>query len=416
MADLTIFEKYPNSWRIDHPDFGDVSKTTYAKGVITDFQKVSDDPVEVQSLVKVDIGGDAWLPLFFHPKKLYWDPDSQKFNQDGSYFEKAWMSFRAADEVAVMLKEGKPVAVMGFADGVPRIGEDVLRSENYLADGAAPITAWRTSTGETLADPDVGPDGLKLNLLLPCKKFQRSVETEHRDLGTVGGSLRRYYEINSRETIFKPCTGFVAAYDSLEVWMRPMISGYNIKKKKDIITTHVFYLATIGPFLYYIDTELITDKYSTEHIPIGPQIDDDPLGHPWQFLSWVRHIYTTEFCTPLIPELDFPEVEGYADAWIAGVLATDNTQTFDPPHLPDNDTLIALLIVYKALYTKELYERAKTATTIPSEFKSVISNLNNNIQFNKYIGYGDDPDLKFVVRPHTKAELQAAGLWPAGAS
>jgi len=159
MAELVIKEKYPNSWRIDHPDFGDVCRTTFAKGVIKDFKKVSEDPLEVTSLVKVEVDGEEfedYIPIFYHPRAHYWDhwdPDAEEgeetqlateFNEDEDkqYFEKAWMSFRGGDEVVVMLKatieepELKPVAVMGFADGVPRLGESLflLRGiyNNYL--------------------------------------------------------------------------------------------------------------------------------------------------------------------------------------------------------------------------------------------------------------------------------------------
>lgn len=138
---ITYFQKYPlsgddqsgaKSMRIDHPDFGDVSKTTYSKGVITDFEKIQDDPIQVKSRVKVKIEGEEesdYIPIFYHPKILYWDgpgdppvPLATDFNAEGKYFERAWMSFRGGDEVAVMLQKGTPVAVIGFADGVPRIG------------------------------------------------------------------------------------------------------------------------------------------------------------------------------------------------------------------------------------------------------------------------------------------------------
>ena len=36
------------------------------------------------------------------------------------------MSFRCGDEVIVMLQDGVPVAVLGHADGVPRVGEDLI--------------------------------------------------------------------------------------------------------------------------------------------------------------------------------------------------------------------------------------------------------------------------------------------------
>ena len=133
MAPLFTFEKYPNSYRIDHPDFGDVYKTTYVKGVITDFEVTSFYCFRVKSMVKVsgDWGESGYIPLFYHPKPQFWDDPNGNlatdYNAAGGYFEKAWMSFRIGDEVVVMLKEGKPVAVVGFADGVPRIGENLIK-------------------------------------------------------------------------------------------------------------------------------------------------------------------------------------------------------------------------------------------------------------------------------------------------
>jgi hypothetical protein len=63
---LIVKEKYDDSRRIDHPDFVDVSKTTFAKGVITEFQKIQDDPLVVESKVKVEIEGvgeSDFIPL-----------------------------------------------------------------------------------------------------------------------------------------------------------------------------------------------------------------------------------------------------------------------------------------------------------------------------------------------------------------
>ena len=144
-TDLSLVEITENSWRLDHPDFGDVYKTTYAKGVITDFQQPDDvedpdDPFTVESMVKVEVeGGEEsdFIPLFYHPKKGYWDdPDfwddpvlAEDYDEEKGYFKKAWMSFRCGDEVVVMMREGKPVAVVGFADGYPRPAEDIFKLE-----------------------------------------------------------------------------------------------------------------------------------------------------------------------------------------------------------------------------------------------------------------------------------------------
>ena len=45
------------------------------------------------------------------------------------------MSFRCDDEVVVMLKDGEPAAVVGFADGVPRIGENLIRIKTLPPSG-----------------------------------------------------------------------------------------------------------------------------------------------------------------------------------------------------------------------------------------------------------------------------------------
>lgn len=191
MADLSIIEKYPNSRRIDHPDFGDVYKTTYAKGVITDFEVTSFYRFRVKSMVKVsgDWGESDYLPLFYHPKAQFWDDPRNNllatdFNVAGGYFEKGWMSFRVGDEVIVMLKEGAPVAIVGFADGVPRIGENIVKMQTYAAPGTrgfdatllfqfdppsvyfirGPLTSW---VYPPLSSNENGPDGLDLKLVTP---------------------------------------------------------------------------------------------------------------------------------------------------------------------------------------------------------------------------------------------------------
>ena len=107
--DFTAIEKRPGSFRLNLADFGVVSKTTFAKGTVSDFQKVQDDPIQVQSLAKVKgaWGESDFIPLFWCPKKQYWDLTShqaQDFNQANLYYENAWMSFRGGDEVIVLLE------------------------------------------------------------------------------------------------------------------------------------------------------------------------------------------------------------------------------------------------------------------------------------------------------------------------
>ena len=56
---MDIFQKYPDSRRMDHLDFADVAKTTFPKGVIGDggdgtdsFFVTSSIPIQVQSMVE----------------------------------------------------------------------------------------------------------------------------------------------------------------------------------------------------------------------------------------------------------------------------------------------------------------------------------------------------------------------------
>jgi len=205
MADLEIFSPRPHCYRINHPDLGDVCQTTYAKGVITEFMKLRDDPVKVESLVKVEIEGrefDGYLPLFYHPKPLYWDDEERQatdFNQEGRYFDKAWMSFRGGDEVAVMLKEGEPAAVIGFADGIPRIGEDVFRLEYEKWNGEKHSFHFQASKEWAkyveMDEDATGPDGLDLGLDTEALRLCATKVAMKHTNGVTGGSV--WHETNT---------------------------------------------------------------------------------------------------------------------------------------------------------------------------------------------------------------------------
>jgi hypothetical protein len=178
---MPVIEKYPGSRRLDHPNFGDVYKTTYGVGVITDFQKDQDDPFTVFPMVKVkgdDWGESDYIPIFYKPKESYWDdPEGDKatdYDQDKGVYKGAWQSFRADDEVVVMLKEGVPVAVLGFADGVPRIGENIVRMDNLSLPGVLGgsggydylffVSMLTQDKSEEVDDSELGPDGKDLQL------------------------------------------------------------------------------------------------------------------------------------------------------------------------------------------------------------------------------------------------------------
>ena len=194
---MPVTEKYPASWRLDHPDFRDIGETSYAKGVITEVKitpPILDlistppeasvyalrEPLAFESLAKVElIGGETdYLPIFYHPKEQYWDTnayEATEFDQEQGYFGNAWMSFRGGDEVVVMLKKGIPVAILGFADGNPKIGEAVIGVDTpaYSSGGVDYPAEFGylipfDLTQDVMNGLDItmkGPDGLPLGLI-----------------------------------------------------------------------------------------------------------------------------------------------------------------------------------------------------------------------------------------------------------
>ena len=195
-TDMNLVDLPERSLRLDHPTFGDVYKTTFAKGVITEFQ----GPVSnIQSMVKVEVAGDEsnFIPLFYHPKEKYWDDEeggglAQDFDETNGYFKKARMSFQSGDEVAVMLQAGVPVAVVGFADGVPRIGENAVKISWEKWNGEPHFAYFKAailkesygigSGGSALGEIDTeppGPDDSDLGLLTEAFLLCETAEDSH---------------------------------------------------------------------------------------------------------------------------------------------------------------------------------------------------------------------------------------------
>lgn len=420
MADLSTFEKYTDSWRIDHPDSGDVRKSPYAKWVISDFKV--DDPNDIvgtiHSLVKVtgDWGESDYIPLFYHPKAKYWDDATTlatAFNKENQYFEKAWMSFRCDDEVAVMLKDGVPVAAVGFADGVPRIGENILKSK-YIGHG------WDTAGEKVYAKGDLGPDNLNLGLLLPIKKFPGDTTSSEMHVGPLWNDIR-YWSALSRREVVHYSDAYPYPVDKLEVDMTEYqdytSNDFNIQTYSSIIGN---YLASIGPILYFI--QQVTGLFTYRCGPLSTYNSDPIIVKN----NWTRHIYSD-------PEQDFPEVEALADAWIA-LYSYDFTESSGDKTLPSTHGGSGIGSVGKALYTDKLYNKVIKLKNMPSEFVDDLA-MYNLLSFDTAVTPGSPPvwppvgslaaalasvtsdvDLQFYAHPHTKDELQTAGMWPAGAS
>lgn len=118
---------------INHQNFGEVRTTEFAKGVITEWEIIQEDPLQVRRCkVLCNDKESDYLPIFFRPKEGYWDDPvngvkALDFDEDQKDYKMAWTSFRGGDEVIVILQEGDPVAVIGHYDGKPRIGEAVIK-------------------------------------------------------------------------------------------------------------------------------------------------------------------------------------------------------------------------------------------------------------------------------------------------
>ena len=441
MADLSIFEKYPDSWRIDHPDFGDVRKSPYAFGVISDFKV--DDPTDmvgtIHSQVKVKIDGaeSDWIPLFYHPKKGYWDPDSQKYN-DGSGFEKAWMSFRGDDEVAVMLKEGVPVGVLGFADGCPRIGEDIVRCDYKNGRGGKHFFYFRSSTNNRflgLTDPssdneyDVelnGPENKPLNLkteVKPIVAFNQQINT------TLHPTTSNQNYLPNGSLVYSQYAGSNANY---------FIHEFRIP---------------VGPILYiiqvlseFLDTKMVDNtgwSYSGGGLPPGVSFSNPTVYHNI-YATQTRESHSVNTLGMYIQTALFTK-ERYEmpPKHIADVMGAINNTTpwwYKYKDFQDNPGLLFSLMnvltnIGVLTDPRMVGSGTKWLTTsyynADGSLPAMYQGPHHSTPWNTAGGYApaDEYDTyfweqygpdwttaKFMVRPHTKEELQAAGMWPAGVS
>lgn len=271
MAGPILLEKRPGSWRLDHPFLQDVLDTTYAKGVITNFKMTPKsecdpllfypgkfsgddqvDPFRVKSLVKVKIEDrdeSDWLPLFYCPKAHMWDDTDMIVSDiDGNdrtvnpgvlatnlnlanqgiagapqWFEKAWMSFRFQDEVVVLLQKGVPVAVIGFADGVPRVGEGVFLLNVRPMSGPIPDPGAseqpryvRIDEMKLNAGGATGPDGLDLKLVQAVP----ILFDYYYEIVGISYTVRIYYKVWSiilgpKLIVMAQCAGAIAAHGAL---------------------------------------------------------------------------------------------------------------------------------------------------------------------------------------------------------
>ena len=458
-TEMKVFEKYSDSRRLDHPDFGDVAKTSWAKGVISDFKV--DDPDNllgtIHSQVKVtgDWGESEFIPLFYHPKKQFWDGGDAEivkatdFNKDDQYFERAWMSYRKDDEVVVMLKEGTPVAVLGFADGVLRVGENWVKTEHPPFDLSDPFSeaglvyfglyalpeftalCQGIATGKFAVDAtEKGPDGFSLGLKKLAEFADgggpsvpgRNVYMYRGISSDPGGGAINPGALVECQYNNPPWGGGRSDCQAVIDFLEGMGGGFP-ETVRDPLTTGSYYYSPGGTTTFkarvyvYVIGPILFATYLLLQETVSPG------GGGWYSVNWAGFSQAAQdwsFEPRTEPYVyNPPPVSGVFDATLNG-----------GPSFPASGAGkwgVAGSANKAALYSKKLYEEVLSALPnivvgggnawfgggFPAElqdFPGVAALISS-----------DSPGIwldgvKLTVRPHTKEELQAADMWPAGVS
>jgi hypothetical protein len=360
-TEMEVIEKYPFSRRLDFPDFGTVCKTTFAKGVIADIKKTFDDPITVEPMVKVAVAGEVgsdYIPIFYHPKAKYWDNMDQENSArefGGAYFLKSWMSFRVGDEVVVMLSQGKPVVVLGFADGKPKVGENILK-----VDSSFPTYYFHALRMPKLLyeGEDTGPDGKPLRLTLPVQKITLTPPDPVLTY-FVEGYL---FETESKGTIIEYAGegGLPCDYTVKRVYVESTATVTRYDGVSFVEREYIAYLPVIGPILYFINVTIVTNRlerdtetYTETNDGWGPfciAIIGSGLCEGLDYAPW---------CLEYIQDL-------------ADMATGQTSNTVPDPIVPlEPETSKTIFVdTYAAVYTPELYAKAlqtKTREKIPEE-------------------------------------------------
>jgi len=374
---LDIWEPTKGQRRIDHPHFKDVYETTFAKGKITEFRKykLADDwdVEQVESMVKVEIEGKGetdFIPLFFRPKDQHFDDHDDKgpnpdaiewvnrkaddYDEDNQLYPAAWMSFRVGDEVVVMLQKDEPKAVIGFYDDYPRLAEAAFNIGGHYF--YLPFMRHYGVLPWDYAQMNIPslPDKEKLGLKLEAEKFLTT---------TVGGRTVRTYSLRVDSDILCDSHG------------GPPMEGYTEYGTDDSWWKTDYFKFVAGPYMYIV--------------AVGGGAIGGVVQYPGEFA----------------PRDTLPwDIDVYMYGGIDCELLNHEHFHLDACPMPDPSWGASLWV---ALYDKEKYENINIEWT------------NNNPDFPdfKYVSmqessWNEDPGDKVFVRPHTKEELQKAGLWP----
>ena len=447
---LDIWEQRPEQRRIDHKDFKDIHETTYVKGTISELKPKRDEddkPVVFESMAKVEWSGGKsdFIPIFYKPKKDYWDIEtgdsgaehikSQEFDEDSQSYKTAWMSFRPNDEVIVYCEKGEPKAILGFYDNYPRIGENILKIQfGEVKFSVQLIPDTEVPRMEIYADDESGPDGKDLGLKNGGRELcSGSVTSPGNDKGTVVSGRVLY----KGQPVHHPDSG-----RDEDIPDDPYIGGYGyfvgapegsdcicldmrrvVLCTKDSTTTNKDIVVPLGPYLcvicfmleenqgstYFLEQQNCQSYYqrSDESILLDPEtwirLQSLPEGpYSWQVVEHFLDIY------------DVPHDEnGYAEVppctpvtW--GTL----TWKIPPPAEPESIGPKEIRFFF-APYSKELHEKVAPKKADPghwSEYAEEFAEvpLGENEIFKDKKG----AEAKVFGRPHSKEELQKVGMWP----
>jgi hypothetical protein len=476
------------SFRLVHPDIGDVLQTDYAKGVISDFKVKSEDPFAVVSRVKVKLideeGNEGeesdYIPIFYHPKKGLWDdrgfrdasgnlkdgekdytyatdlkkePGEGDEPEDYGYFEKAWMSFRCGDEVIVMLKpeskdnpELKPCAVVAFADGVKRPGENVFKmtglrypdypgniredryfyafnsiQRNYYYDG----TPYNTYPAGAAVDPEkyyvsgiikpILDDSFDKEKNCVTPKFK----TDYHYLRTIVDHaerwelIGRYIYDNWVIAVFRFGSVIERQYNLDMYWaVGPVMFCQTIMKTYTLADGYYQLAIQHGSEWDPADFLRVMNP------PVWPEWADDPSNLGFKPENITPCAWQGETPIPTHPEMDpftwedWPteEDEEWFDimmwSWPDSVEGIGGTAVWAQPF-------------YCAVYTPELWENPNTDKMI-CQAGDLINWTNDFYQlslqprwiYSNYTKNWRPESIEIFVPPHTKEELVEAGMWP----
>jgi hypothetical protein len=259
MDSLEILSPRPDSHRINHPDLGDVHKTTYAEGLITDMGVISANPLMPADTCTVECGEKEFenVPLFFHCRQDSRHPEGRTPRDNKGLQNAAW-GYRAGDRVKVMLQEGEAAAVLGLADNpVKAPGDFDLRRCPYLVR----VVLFARLTMYPL------PSGTWESHFVYLDLITQTVYHHHVQPGYVTGSNQPIYDSWGHDMEEQD-----PAYPSYKspYWCKLQARRilYNNSGPADDTLAHSDYLVIIGPAMYIW-------RLTSRFWKVGPNPDDE---------------------------------------------------------------------------------------------------------------------------------------------